>query len=248
MAADAALAVSAPEAEVALGKKRDSSGIFDYVKSLGIALILAFVIKTSIVEAYKIPSSSMEDTLLVGDFLLANKLLYGAQVPFTTWRFPAISKPEPGDVVIFRWPVDKKTNYIKRCIAVEGQIVEIRDKVLFVDGKPFPAPDHSKFTDATIRPAVVDHRDNMPKFRVPQGHIFCMGDNRDNSYDSRFWGTVSLDLIQGEAVLIHWSWSPDTDAPEISLADLTTIPRSVVYNIVHFFQRVRWSRLGNVIN
>jgi signal peptidase I len=228
--------------------KKITSSVFEYTKTLIIALILAFAIKTSIVEAYKIPSSSMEDTLLIGDFLLANKFVYGAQIPFTNWRLPAIRKPEPGDVVIFRWPIDKKTNYIKRCVAVEGQTVEIVDKVLYVDKKPFPNPEYSKYTDPQTHPTGTDRRDNFSAYRVPEGFIFCMGDNRDNSYDSRFWGPVSLDLIQGEAILVHWSWTPDAGAPEINLADLATIPAMVGYNIQHFFQRVRWGRLGRMVS
>jgi signal peptidase I len=229
-------------------KRKSSSGIYEYAKSLGIALILAFIIKTSIVEAYKIPSSSMEDTLLIGDFLLANKFLYGAQIPLFGWRLPAIRKPQPGDIVIFRWPVDRRTNYIKRCVAVEGQVVEVKEKVLYIDGKSFPDPEFSKYTDPQSRSGGAERRDNFPQFKVPDGYIFVMGDNRDNSYDSRFWGPVSLDLVQGEAILIHWSWSPDVNAPEITLADLTSIPRSVTYNLVHFFQRVRWQRLGDLID
>jgi signal peptidase I len=228
-----------------LARKKPSSGVLEYTKSLGIALLLAFLIKTSIVEAYKIPSSSMEDTLLVGDFLLANKFVYGSQIPFVGWRLPAIQNPEPGDVVIFKWPVDRTTNYIKRCVAVEGQVVEIRDKELFIDGQRFPDPEFIKFTNTS--PAG-PQRDNFGKFTVPAGHIFVMGDNRDNSYDSRFWGTVSLDLIQGEAMLVHWSWEPDSNAPEITVADLTSIPRCDFYNVVHFIQRVRWDRLGDLIS
>ncbi len=227
--------------------QKPSSGIFEYVKSLGIALVLAFLIKTSIVEAYKIPSSSMEDTLLVGDFLLANKFVYGARIPLFGWRLPAISEPEQGDVVIFKVPTDRTTNYIKRCVATEGQVVEIVNKNLYVDGVVFPDPPHSKYTDSSIHPPGRDHRDNFQKFRVPPDHIFVMGDNRDNSFDSRFWGTVPMDLVLGEAIMIHWSWEPDVNAPEIKLADLSSIPRSVFYNIVHFFQRVRWSRLGDIV-
>lgn len=228
--------------------KKHSSGVYEYVKSLGIALVLAFLIKTSIVEAYKIPSSSMEDTLLVGDFLLANKFVYGARIPVVGWRLPAIRKPQQGDVVIFKVPIDRTTNYIKRCVATEGQTVEIVNKVLYVDGIPFPNPPHSKFTDPNIHPPGFDQRDNFQKFVVPANNIFVMGDNRDNSYDSRFWGTVPLDLVLGEAMMIHWSWEPDTRAPQIKLADLSSLPRSVYYNIVHFFQRVRWHRLGDIVN
>jgi signal peptidase I len=208
---------------------------------------LAYVIKTSIVEAYKIPSSSMEDTLLVGDFLLANKFIYGAQVPFTDWKLPAFRDPQPGDIVIFRYPLDPNTSYIKRCVATAGQVVEIRNKVLYVNGDRFPDPGLAKFTDRRVIRDPEISRDNYGPYRVPSGMIFAMGDNRDNSFDSRFWGPVSLELIQGEALLIHWSWTPDSGAPEITLTDLGSIPRSVIYNLVHFFQRVRWSRLGNLI-
>jgi len=227
--------------------QKAQSGLVEVVKSIGIALLLAFVIKTSIVEAYKIPSSSMEDTLLVGDFILANKFIYGAKVPFTNYHLPGFKDPKPGDVVIFKYPLDKTTNYIKRCIATEGQIVNLRDRVLYVDNKHFEDPPYSKYTAKNLNLRIDDKRVNYGPYRVPAGHIFVMGDNRDNSSDSRFWGPVSLDLVEGEALLIHWSWSPDTDAPEIDLADLTSLPKSVVYNLVHFVQRVRWSRLGTII-
>ncbi|MEE9441375.1 MAG: signal peptidase I [candidate division Zixibacteria bacterium] len=227
--------------------KKVSSGTYEYAKSLIIALILAFIIKTSVVEAYKIPSSSMEDTMLIGDFFLANKFIYGAQIPLTNWRLPSFRNPEPGDVVVFRYPVDRKTNYIKRCVATEGQVVEVIDKVLYIDGVRFPDPEFSKFTGSRIIPPGANPRDNFPKVVVRKNHIFCMGDNRDNSSDSRFWGPVNLELIQGQAMLIHWSWTPDEDAPEVTLADLTSIPKSVFYNMLHFFQRVRWSRLGDIV-
>lgn len=213
-----------------------------------IAFFLALVIKISAVEAYKIPSQSMEDTLLVGDFLLANKFIYGAQVPFTSWRLPAWRNPEPGDVVIFKYPVDLTTDYIKRCVATEGQVVEIRDKVLYVDGEIFPNPEHSKFTSPhTFRQGPDRKRDNMRKYIVPKGYIYCMGDNRDNSSDSRFWGPVPLELVTGKAVIIHWSWEPDADEVKVRLDDLTTVPKFLGHFFVHFYERVRWSRLCTII-
>ncbi|NMC42832.1 MAG: signal peptidase I, partial [candidate division Zixibacteria bacterium] len=127
--------------------KKAQPGVFEFLKSLVIALILAIIIKTSIVEAYKIPSSSMEDTLLIGDFILANKFLYGARLPLLNWRFPAIRDPKPGDVIIFKYPVDRRTDYIKRCVAVAGQEVALRDKVLYVDNKRFPDAPTGKYTE-----------------------------------------------------------------------------------------------------
>ncbi|MBN2227486.1 MAG: signal peptidase I [candidate division Zixibacteria bacterium] len=218
--------------------------IWDNVKSLLIAVVLAMIIKTSIVEAYKIPSASMEDTLLIGDFLIANKFIYGARLPLVGWRLPALRDPEPGDVIIFKYPGDRATNYIKRCVAVEGQTVEIRNKVLYIDGKVFENPPYSKFTETDIKSG----RDNFGPYHVPRGSYFMMGDNRDNSYDSRFWGPVSRDLILGEALFVHWSWEPDMNSPKATVSDPLSVPRLFVYNTYHFFERVRWSRLFNIIH
>jgi len=223
--------------------------IWENVKSLLIAVVLAVIIKTSIVEAYKIPSASMEDTLLVGDFLIANKFVYGARIPLLDWQLPAINKPEPGDVVIFKWPGDKMTNYIKRCVAVEGQTLEVKDKILYVNGEEFPAPPLMKFEKPLIprpRPGQ-DTRDNWGPYVVPKDCYFMMGDNRDNSYDSRFWGPVNKDLVLGEAMFLHWSWEPDAQSPEVTIADPLSVPRLFLYNVVHFPQRVRWGRLFNII-
>ncbi len=225
--------------------------LWENIKSLLIAVVLAVLIKTSIVEAYKIPSSSMEDTLLIGDFLIANKFIYGAELPLIGVRLPAIKDPVPGDVVIFKWPGDRTTNYIKRCVAVAGQKVEVINKVLYVDGKEFPNPPESKFTDSRIMPRAGIHennRDNWGPYVVPKDCYFMMGDNRDNSYDSRFWGPVKREFILGEAMLIHWSWEPDPGSPTAEVSDPLSVPKLFLYNIAHFFDRVRWGRLLNTIS
>lgn len=214
----------------------------DYLKALIFALFIAFIIKTSIVEAYGIPSSSMEDTLLIGDLIVSNKLLYGARVPFTSYRFPAIRKPRPGDIITFKWPGDGQTDYVKRCVAVEGQTVEVRDKVLYVDGEPIPEPQYSKHVDDRLLPPGKNPRDNFGPFVVPPGTVFAMGDNRDRSYDSRFWGPVPLELIEGKVEMIQWSIAPDETAPHIDLADLGSVPLTVWHNVTHFLGRIRWSR------
>jgi signal peptidase I len=224
--------------------------VWENVKSLIIAVILAIIIKTSIVEAYKIPSSSMEDTLLIGDFLIANKFIYGAQIPLIDWRLPAVRMPKPGDIVIFKWPGDGMTNYIKRCVAVEGQTVEIKNKVVYVDGKIFANPSHSKFADDNIQPRPADgsdNRDNWGPHVVPKDCFFMMGDNRDNSFDSRYWGWVHKKFILGEAMFVHWSWGPDENSPNISVTDPLSVPRVFLYNAAHFAERVRWGRLLNII-
>ncbi|MEW5701457.1 MAG: signal peptidase I [Candidatus Zixiibacteriota bacterium] len=223
--------------------------IWEYAKSLVIAFLLAIVIKTSIVEAYKIPSGSMEDTLLVGDFLLANKFLYGSHLPLIDYRLPAIRDPKPGDVVIFKFPNDPSVNYIKRCVAVGGQTVEIRNKRLYVDGEFVPLPSNGKFTNGEqVEPGARSARDNFGPFKVPEGSFFMMGDNRDNSYDSRFWGPVPRDLIQGKAMVIHWSWGTDPKSPQWSWSDPVSVGQAFLYNAAHFVSRVRWSRLGDIIH
>ena len=183
----------------------------------------------------------MEDTLLIGDFLLANKFIYGARllpsgipIPFTDARIsfpdvrlPALRNPRPGDIVIFRSPVEPDKTLIKRCIAVEGQAVEVRNKVLYVDGNPLQLPPSGKFVDPTIRMGE-DPRDNFGPFRVPPGHFFMMGDNRDNSYDSRYFGPVSRDAVLGEAMVIYFSWNA---APPL-------------WDVLH---KVHWGRIASII-
>jgi len=230
-------------------KKSALTVLREYIESFGIALILALIIKCSVVEAYKIPSGSMEDTLLIGDFLLANKFIYGARVPipFTNIHLPALREPKPGDIVIFKYPHNLKVNYIKRCVAVEGQTVQIRNKVLYVDGKRFPDSPFAKYTNAGTRSPKRDRRDNFGPFKVPKGHLFMMGDNRDNSADSRYWGPLPRELVLGKAMIIHWSWAPDPHAPIVTGNDLLSIPKNIGYNILHFPTRVRWNRLVSVI-
>jgi signal peptidase I len=219
---------------------------------------MALIIKTSIVEAYKIPTASMEDTLLVGDFLLANKFVYGARLPLVGWRLPAMSDPEHGDVVIFTFPGDGVTKYIKRCVGVPGDTIEVKDKVLYVNGTKSPYMEFTKFIDTTrtgeriVQPrrrGGRDSRDNYGPFVVPRDSYFMMGDNRDNSYDSRYWRAVPRDLVLGEAILIHWSWDEaEHPSPEVSVTDPLSVPRLFVYNVVHFFQKARWNRLFHLIS
>ena len=230
-------------------KKSALTVLREYIESFGIALILALIIKCSVVEAYKIPSGSMEDTLLIGDFLLANKFIYGARlpIPFTNIHFPALKEPKPGDIVIFKYPRNPDVNYIKRCVAVEGQTVEIRDKVLYVDGTSVADPPHGKYTDSGTRTPGRDPRDNFGPYKVPKGYLFMMGDNRDNSADSRYWGPLARELVLGKAMIIHWSWAPDPNAPIVSTHDLLSIPKNIGYNILNLPNRVRWNRLVRAI-
>ena len=223
---------------------------WEYIKLFGSALIIALIIKTSLVEAYNIPSGSMEDTLMTGDFILGNKFIYGAKIPLLPIHLPAIADPEPGDIVIFKFPGNTKVNYIKRCIAGPGQVVEVRNKMVYVDGKLIEDPEHSKHADRHIKPrgAYDSSRDNFGPYKVPEGHYFMMGDNRDNSYDSRFWGCVPRGNVLGEAMIVHFSWAPDKNAPTISIKHPLSILQSLVYNISHINKRIKWRRIGTVIS
>ncbi len=232
-------------------KKTPMESSWETIESLAIALIMALIIKTSIVEAYKIPSGSMEDTLLVGDFLLANKFIYGMKlpIPFVNIKLPALQDPKPGDIVIFKYPLNQRVNYIKRCIAVGGQTVEIVNKKVYVDGELVPLPSHGKYADNRMIPYHAGvrggSRDNMPPLKVPEGMMFMMGDNRDNSADSRFWGLLDKRLVMGRALMIHWSWAVDNNSPKIG--GFFSVIDWIGYNIWHFPARVRWSRLAQPI-
>ncbi len=240
-----------------MSRRSLGDSIWDNFKQVLLAIVMAVIIKTSIVEAYKIPSQSMEDTLLVGDFLLANKFVYGARLPFVNWRLPAISEPQQGDVVIFIYPRDGVTKYIKRCVAVGGDTVEVKNTVVYVNGVEMKLPSHAKFIDTTAdgqvviqprRPGGLDSRDNFGPFVVPKNCYFMMGDNRDNSWDSRFWGVVPNELVLGKAMVIHWSWNDDIyKSPDVAITDPLSVPRMFIYNAAHFFQKVRWGRLFTII-
>ncbi|MDH4038489.1 MAG: signal peptidase I [Candidatus Krumholzibacteria bacterium] len=184
-----------------MAKKQKKSVIREYTEIIVLAVALALFVRTFFVQAFRIPSESMEDTLLVGDFLFANKLVYGPKLPLLDVRLPAIRDPKPGDIIIFKYPGDEKIDYIKRCVAVEGQTVELVDNHLYVDGI-LQDEDFTKYVFGS-RP---DR--HFGPFTVPEGHIFMMGDNRDNSADSRAWGPLDKRLIMGKAMFIYFSWNP----------------------------------------
>jgi signal peptidase I len=280
------------------------SKFVEYFDALLFACIVALFLKIFIVEAYRIPTGSMEETLLVGDFLLVNKFIYGAttprNVPFTEirmpfFRFPALTTPKRGDVVVFDFPgsINEKQspeiiNYIKRLAGEPGDTIKIIDKVLYVNGQVFPNPPESQFSkeispgphtgifprgsgwnDDNYGPVVVPKKDDIIKispdnleewkmfiireehsirltadnkvfidekeskeYRVGKNYYFMMGDNRNNSSDSRYWGFLSEDNIIGEAMIIYWSWNPDIPLGEIGRK----------------FESVKWDRIAKIIH
>ena len=198
-----------------IGKSQHKSALRDWTEALFVAAILALIIRTFIIQAFKIPSGSMEDTLLIGDHLLVNKFIYGLQIPGIDGRFLTIREPQLGDIVVFEFPEDRdksfwaKRDFIKRIIGLPGDTVEVRAKKVLVNGKLLVTPE-AVYKDGTLLPG---GRDNMPAVKVPPGHYFMMGDNRDRSYDSRFWGFVSNAEIKGLAFIKYWSWDSDQFRP-----------------------------------
>jgi signal peptidase I len=186
-------------------KKNTRQTFREYSEAIVVAVILATLIRAFLFQAFEIPSGSMEPTLLIGDHILVNKFVYGIRIPFSDSRWPEFRKPERGHVVVFVYPVDRSKDFIKRVVGVGGDIIEIRNKVVLVNGKV--AKDaHAHFSDTTTYPGPVTARDNMGPVTVPKDSLFMMGDNRDNSYDSRFWGFVPLRNVIGEASIIYFSF------------------------------------------
>ena len=191
----------------------------EYLETAAIALTAAILLRLFVVSAYRISSASMEDSLYEGDYIFVNKLAY---------EFDKC--PQVGDVIVFQYPNNPEKDFIKRIVALPGQMVQVADKVVYVDGEVAMIPANSKNVDKRIIPGDLSFRDNFGPYEVPVGEYFVMGDNRDDSRDSRFWGAVPEENIRGKALFIYWSWEPDPEAPGWGL-----------YNTP---SHVRWSRVG----
>lgn len=201
--------------------------LWEYVKAVLTALVLALIIRAFVIQAFTIPSGSMIPTLLVGDYILVNKFLLGSpvDVPFTNinlFRMPGLRTPHKGDVIVFKFPVDPSKDFIKRVVAVGGDTIEARDKVIYVNGLPANEP-FMRHTDNLVLP----NRDNFGPIEIPRDKYFCMGDNRDNSRDSREWGFVDIQDVKGKALIIYFS--KDTSHPLLRL------------------DKVRFERIGRLI-
>jgi len=190
------------------GVRTRSQVIREYVESILIAVALAMVLRTFVIQAFKIPSASMEPTLLIGDHILVNKFIYGIKVPFTDIRMFQFAKPHRGDIVVFITPEDKdlsfwdQRDFIKRVVGIEGDFLEIKDKKVYINGKPWE-DNFAVHRD----PGIHKERDTFGPITVPKDSLFMMGDNRDHSNDSRFWGFVDMKEVKGKAFVIYWSWN-----------------------------------------
>ncbi len=206
-------------------RKADLAGqksiVREYAEAIIVAIVLAFAIRVFVVQAFKIPSGSMIPTLLIGDHILVSKLSYGFQWPADCklqWNVPPVNcytsttviefgKPQRGDVIVFRFPEDEEKDFIKRIVGTPGDTVQLRNKVVFVNGQPLDDKAFTRRIDPGIIESTINSRDNFGPVTVPEGSYFVMGDNRDQSLDSRFWGYVREEKIRGKAFRIYWSWS-----------------------------------------
>ncbi|MBW1836518.1 MAG: signal peptidase I [Deltaproteobacteria bacterium] len=207
-------------------RTKKKSGLRENLEAIAVAIVLALFIRTFIVQAFKIPSGSMKNTLLIGDHILVNKFIYGVKIPYWQKKIVSVKNPKRGDIVVFKFPEDPGKDFIKRVIAIGGDVVAIRDKKIYVNHKLLNHK-YGIYTDSHIIPGGIQPRDNFGPVTVPENSLFVMGDNRDHSYDSRFWGFVDLKKVKGKAFIIYWSWNKDNSS---SILDY-----------------VRWGRIGTLL-
>jgi signal peptidase I len=186
-------------------KIKKKSTIREYAEAAAIAILLALFIRTFVVQAFKIPSGSMKPTLLIGDHLLVNKFIYGVKIPYIRSTVIPISKPDRDDVIVFIYPVDKSKDFIKRVIGLPGDKIEIMDKKIYINGKLYEDK-YGFYSEKRIPKVNPGNKNKYGPVTVPEDKVFVMGDNRDHSYDSRFWGFVPIKSIKGKAFIIYWSW------------------------------------------
>jgi signal peptidase I len=202
----------APAPAEAAAPVRRKSLVREYAEAIFIAVLLALVIRQCGVQAFTIPSGSMMDTLLVGDYILVNKFLYGPELPFTESRLPGLRSPHRGDIIVFKYPQDEKRDFIKRIIGTPGDTVQVRGEQVLVNGAAL-VERYVKRVDSGLgdrgQPSYCGYAYGCEPTVVPPDSYFVMGDNRNNSQDSRYWGFVKKDKIKGKAFLIYWSWDSD---------------------------------------
>lgn len=217
------MAKNSSEKDIVIKKK---SGLRENIEAILVAIILALFIRTFAVQAFKIPSGSMKQTLQIGDHILVNKFIYGVKIPYLETTIIPIKKPSRGDIIVFKYPENPDLDYIKRVIGVARDVVEIRNKQVYINSKRIN-DSFSVHMDPHIFSAGISKRDNFGPVTVPKDSLFVMGDNRDNSTDSRFWGFVNLKAVRGKAFMVYWSWNKNNSDSVLNY--------------------VRWNRIGNIL-
>jgi len=197
----------------------------DYLEPIIVAVLIALFIRAFVVQAFKIPSGSMEPTLLVGDYLVVNKFIYGIRIPYTDVKLFQFKKPRRGDIIVFIFPLDPSKDFIKRVIGTEGEKVEILRNEIYINDKLIDDP-WGYFGTDDFPKGFVQRMENFGPVVVPKDSLFVLGDNRNNSEDSRFWGFLNVNAVLGKAMIIYFSWD---------------------WNAGNFLDQVRWSRIGKLI-
>jgi signal peptidase I len=222
------------------------STVREYFESIVIAVILALFIRTFVVQAFKIPTGSMEENLLIGDHLLVNKFMFGPTASSAERAALPIGEIQRGDVVVFKYPEEPDRDFIKRVIGLPGETLEVRQKKVYVNGSPLDEP-YAHYLQPSSSPSGYDEvtsfdvRDRYGPVTVPPNQYFVMGDNRDNSQDSRYWGFLPREYIKGKALLIYWSYESDRNDYQAQGAGAAV--RNIVSVFTHFFTRTRWDRM-----
>jgi signal peptidase I len=215
----------------------------EYLESIVIAVILALFVRTWVVQAFKIPTGSMENNLLVGDHLLVNKFVFGPSLADVERTLLPMSSVGRGDIVVFKYPEDPERDFIKRVIGLPGETLEVRSKVVHIDGRPLEEGYVHFLQPASGAPqefTALDRRENYGPVRVPEGHYFVMGDNRDNSQDSRYWGFLPAHYVKGRALVVYWSFDPEPDGPYARQPEGAA---RVFSFVTQFFTSTRWGRI-----
>jgi len=222
----------------------------EYFESIVIAVILALFVRTFVLQAFKIPTGSMENNLLIGDHLLVNKFMYAPTTSSLERAILPIGTIRRGDVLVFKYPVEPDRDFIKRVIGLPGETLELKEKKIYINGKPLDEP-YVHFLEEPRRNSELsevtssDVRENYGPVTVPPNQYFMMGDNRDNSADSRYWGFMPRDYVKGKALLIYWSYESEREDYEDESATATVKGMASVF--MHFFTKTRWDRLGHLI-
>jgi signal peptidase I len=222
----------------------------EYLEALLIAFIFAIFTRTYVFQAFTIPSGSMEDNLLIGDHILVNKFIYGPTLSPLERALLPVREVRRGDVVVFRWPVDPSRDYIKRAMGLPGDVVQLSNKRLLVNGRPAADESYVHHGDPVTYPGGSaasggQPRDNFGPVRIPPRRYFCLGDNRDNSRDSRFWGMVPASNLRGRALLIYWSFA--AEPRDVEQWPGPGLLRRIARLATDFFSQTRWGRTGRIV-
>ena len=223
------------------------STIREYFEAIVTAVILALFVRTWVVQAFKIPTGSMENNLLIGDHLLVNKFVFGPAPTALERAVLPVRDVRRGDIVVFKYPDEPERDFIKRVIGLPGDTLELRDKKIYINGQPLDEP-YVHYIDSTHSASEVtsfDVRERYGPVQVPPDQYFVMGDNRDNSQDSRYWGFLKRSYIKGKAVFIYWSY--ESGREDYVESGVGASIRRIFSVVTHFFTRTRWERLFNQI-